>query len=88
MVIVYVDTSRAFLFSTPFRSTYHAGTFILRQICLNIKMDYNSFDPYNCLGMERFSHLKITTKYKYLMSITILIPTVGFFDTFILLIYL
>ena len=44
---------------------------------------YVGAHPNNNLGIQRFSHLDIPTKYQYLTGITILIPTDGFFDTII-----
>jgi hypothetical protein len=43
----------------------------------------NVVDPNLNLGIIRFSHLDILTKYQYLTSITILIPMGRFFDTII-----
>jgi hypothetical protein len=45
-------------------------------------MVYNGIDP-NYLGLQRFSHLDIPTKYQYRSGITILIPLGRFFDTII-----
>jgi hypothetical protein len=69
----------AFLFLTPLGSVYHARTFISRQNCPSIN---NGIDP-NYLGLQRFSHLDIPTKYQYRSGITILIPLGRFFDTII-----
>ena len=55
----------ALLFLTPLGSLYHASTFISRQNRPSINMAYNGIDSNNYLGLQRFSHLDIPTKYQY-----------------------
>ena len=46
-------------------------------------MVYNDIESNNNLGIQRFSHFDIPSKYQYLTGITIGIPVGRFFDTII-----
>jgi hypothetical protein len=50
------------LFSIPISSVYIS----CEDLHTNIKMVWNDIDPNNNSGMQRFSHLDISTKYQYL----------------------
>ena len=50
-------------------------------------MFWNDIDSNKHLGIQRFSHLDICTKYQYLTGVTILIPMSRFFGTIIVVGY-